>query len=518
MSAPTDRPSRDGWLALAAWAAVVGLFAWSAWQRWSVLTATPYPVGVDGYYYPLQLRSLLERGHLAYPSAPLAFWLMLPLAALTDPITGAKLGAALGGAAVVFPAFLVGRRLGGAGGGLAAAVVAATTGGSFFLSAEFVKHGLGLTVALTAVWLALRAAERPGRGRLAAAVVGVGAAVLTHKLAGALALTLGAVIAVARAWPALAERRVRRNLAIAAAAVVAAVVVLGVVAPARFPGGRELRLLGDAVDDRAAWSLPALIIDHGARRPPTELALGHQGLAAAALAGAFLIVAALGVRATRWRPDLPREARALAWAALGLCALVALPWLAVRDPDGIGFRLRVSAFAPAAVVAAALVGRITAGASASARTGALVVGALAALWLALRPARPTEGQVRAHPAMVAALRAARGALPADAVVVTVERHLGFQLAWYARVPVRMRPGPVAPARLWRLLPGNLIGFGSPLDRALTRAAATPGVTPPLALHPRHPAGLVLVPEATWTWILGALPARDAAWWRAWHTI
>ena len=151
----------DDVIAIAAWAAVLGLGAWSAWQRWALMASSPYPIGIDGYYYPIQLRSLLERGELAYPASPLAFWLMLPLAALTDPVTGAKLGAALGGAAVVVPAFLVGRRLGGVPGGLAAAVAAATTGGSFYLSFEFVKNGIGLTLGLTAVWLALLPSNGP---------------------------------------------------------------------------------------------------------------------------------------------------------------------------------------------------------------------------------------------------------------------------------------------------------------------------------------------------------------------
>ena len=84
------------------------------WSRGRSRTATsssprrPYPVGVDGYFYPIQLRSLLEHGHLQYPPSPLTFWLMAPFAAVTDPITGAKLGAALLGALVALPAYAVG--------------------------------------------------------------------------------------------------------------------------------------------------------------------------------------------------------------------------------------------------------------------------------------------------------------------------------------------------------------------------------------------------------------------------
>ena len=62
------------------------------------------------------------------------------------------------------------------------------------------------------------------------------------------------------------------------------------------------------------------------------------------------------------------------------------------------------------------------------------------------------------------------------------------------------------------------GRGSPLDRALTDARGVDGLAPPIGLHPGHPNGVVLVPEATWAWILARLPPESAAWWRAWHTI
>lgn len=552
-SAAGPRPARrldvEAVIGLAAWAAVIGLGAWSAWQRWQVMASSPYPIGIDGYYYPIQLRSLLERGHLAYPASPLAFWLMLPLAALTDPVTGAKLGAALGGAAIVVPAFLVGRRLGGTAGGLAAAVAAATTGGSFYLSFEFVKNGIGLTLALVAVWLALRAFDRPSRGRIVAALIALVATALTHKLATGVAVVLLApavVVALRRRAAdraALAPAALRvdgrhaagrgtgRALALGAAGLVGLAIVLGLTMPQRFLGARELDLAARAVDDAADWSLPALVIDRGPGRPPNRLTIGAQAPIAALATLALVALALIGRVATRgWLgrrladggragagPVTP-EAAAVAWAAVGLILLTSLPWLAVHDPDGLGFRLRTSVFAPLAVVTGALVGRGAAVAGLGRRAALLVVTPALIAWVAVRPATSTEGLVRAHPAMVAAIRAARGALPADAVVITAERHLGFQLTWYARVPVRMRPEPVPPARRWRMIPGNLVRFGSPLDRTLDLARATPGVAPPLDLHPRHPSGLVLIPEATWTWVLDRLPDRDAAWWRAWHTI
>jgi hypothetical protein len=119
--------------------------------------------------------------------------------------------------------------------------------------------------------------------------------------------------------------------------------------------------------------------------------------------------------------------------------------------------------------------------------------------------------------MVAAIAALPGRLPPDAVVITSERHLGFMVVWYARLPVRLRPEPVPPARRWRLLAGNRIGLGSPLDRALRAAHDQPGLVSPIGTHPRDPSGLVLVPEATWDWVLTQVPPATARHWRAWST-
>ena len=100
-----------------------------------MLDASPYPFGVDGYYYPIQLRALLEHGALQYPAAPLVFWLLAPFAAVTDPIVGAKLGAALGGALVALPVYGIGARLGKHRvAGLFAAAVAAMSASSEYMS------------------------------------------------------------------------------------------------------------------------------------------------------------------------------------------------------------------------------------------------------------------------------------------------------------------------------------------------------------------------------------------------
>ncbi len=523
-------------------AMVLALTAWSIWQRWELLSATPWPVGVDGWYYPLQIRALLERGELAYPAAPLTFWLMAPIAALLDdPIAAAKLVAAVGGGLVALPAYALGRRVGGLAGGLIAAVLAVSGGGSFFLSLEFVKNGLGLTLGLTAVWLGLRALEAPSRGRVAAAAVAVVATALTHKMGLLLALALLVPAAVVELrHRGIAARRVR-GLLIGAGAAIVVVAIAGVISPQRFVGPGDLRLFDGAVTGRFEWKLPALAVVHG-DGSVFRLYLGYQGLIAAASAVALLLAIWLdrlaGGRVARRRGQRgavagdPRPAqranasgvnaigrgaadRAMLWAAFVLVVIGTWPTLDVADPDAIGFRLRAAAFAPSAIVAGAAAGRLLGMLGRDWRP--MIAAALGLVWLAARDPRPTEGMVDTEVPMVTACAALRDVLPDDAVVISAERHLGFQAAWFARVPVRLRPEPVPPARRWRMIPLGIIGFNSPLDQALRAARAQPNLAPPIGLHPGHPNGLVVVPEATWAWVLTQLPPRSQRWWGEWHT-
>ena len=130
----------------------------------------------------------------------------------------------------------------------------------------------------------------------------------------------------------------------------------------------------------------------------------------------------------------------------------------------------------------------------------------------------SEGVVRAHPALIAAVRALDGAVPAGDTVVVTERHIAFMVAYYTRIPASLDPSTVPRAHRWRLMPLAFIGSGSPLDHALLDARRAPDLVPPRGLHPRNPAGLVLVAEPTWDWVLQHVPPKTRAWAAAWHTI
>ncbi len=515
---------------LAVAVALAALVAWSFSVRYGILTETPFPVGIDGYFYPIQLRSLLDHGALAYPASPLGFWLMVPLAALTDPMTGAKLGAALFGALIALPAHGVGARLGKSrGAGLLAAALATTSAGSMFLTVEFVKNGIGLTVGLTALWLVLRALEQRTRVRIGLAIAGVLAALLAHKMAAGLVvvIALPATIAEAADAGALRGRRlIYAMLGVGALAILG--LVLGLAFPERFlsPGDASL---SHALWEPARWDLPALAT------PKVLLPMGFE----AAIGGALAIVAALTLargraalvvklaslaaermgigRSAPGAPTVPgRGERIAGWIVIALALLIALPWLAVSDPQGLGFRIRIIAFVPLALCAAMIARAFVVALPRWIADASLAVLALAIV-LAM-PHRRVQGEILAHPAMVAAAEGLAGRIPDGGVAIVPERHIGFMVTWYTGTPHRQRPDAVPRDKRWRVMPLAFIGAGSPLDEALIAARREPSIAPPIGTHPRHANGLVIVAEPTWEWILAHLPPAARDYFTRWPTI
>lgn len=521
-------------------AALALLVVWSFTERWAMLTVSPFPVGIDGYFYPIQLRALLEDHALAYPASPLAFWLMAPFAAATDPVTGAKLGAAVFGALGALPAYAVGARLGKSrGAGLIAAALVATSAGSAFLTFEFVKNGIGMTIALTALWLVLRALETRSTARIVMAIASVIAAFLAHKMAAGIVVAV-AVPAVISDAVGRGTLRGRRLLYLLSALVLFAVValVLGAALPERFLSATDLAMARGLWTSKLDLAAPALAIGE------FRLAMGHEAAIGGVLAWLAIIVLVEPLRRFLWSPTEPaierlREAgellavhspgeRAAVWTIVVLALVIVMPWLRVDDAQGLGFRIRIAAFVPmalcAAIVARAVYVPI-----------ALVVARLFAVrwWAVIRdgvfvlvalgivlamPRDRTAGRIHAHPAMVAAVQAVNGLVPAGDTVIISERHVSFMVAWYARVPTRLRPESVPRERRWRLLTLAFIGSGSPLDAALDQARSEPSIAPPIGLHPRHRNGFVLVSEPTWEWLLAQLPPDVRAYYAKWPTI
>ncbi len=498
------------------WAVTVTLLALAtfvAWRRYQFLAESPFPLGIDGYFYPIQLRSIMETGWIDSPSSPLGFFLMVPFAWATDPIVGAKLGAAVWCAAAVFPAYGVATRLSGfRTTGLVAATLVGLSHGGFYLTIEFVKNGIGITVALSLLWLLLRTLETPSRGRWIGCAAAVVAASLTHKIAAPLALLFAApaIVVVLRT-----RKQLSRNIMLGGAATFIAVGAIAVRA-----GWSELHKM---FSSHAYWDLPALAL------PRKSLMMGDEPRYGA-LAAIFIVLSAIKL----WRSDELRQrlhvvtveqrmalATTLAFATFAL--FLALPWLDAANPQGLTFRLRIIAFVPLAMctaVALAWAARFVATAAPTVRVPlAPAFASLAAatvLWWS--PARIEEGVVLAHPAMVAAIQGLHDQLPAGVFVIVPERHIAFMTAWYTRARVRLRPESAPEANRMRLVTLAFIGAGSALEHTIDLARVEPSVMPPIGTHPLHINGLVLISEPTWSWILAALPPNLRARPQAWPTI
>jgi hypothetical protein len=509
-------------VSIAAALAVSAMVAISAWQRWQILDATPFPVGIDGYFYAIQVRSLLEHGTLAYAASPLAFWWMVPftLAAGGDPIVGAKLGAAIGCALIAVPMYFTGKRLGGGsrGAGLVAAALATASAGSAYLTFEFVKQGLGLlgTVSVNATCIAqphgTADGARDGLNWRTFAALGVVAlaTLLTHKLAFALLVVLAAPPLIVRVRRSLFGRR-RIYAVLFGIIAVVALAIAGVAMPRRMPSLIDLDLVR-GLFAAPHWSpvhvgglalnlpaIPVLAVSHA------HLWFRHEPLIAGVLSiGAAVVVV---------RTDDPVR-RAAGWAVVAVGLFIAQPWLAVDDPQGLGFRLRIAAFVPMSLAAA-----IVAGALPIPRREA-VLAVLAAAMFALGASRSlTEGEVEMHPALAAAAAAAAGKIPPGATVIVPERHILYAVQWYTRAPVSLRPDAVpyaSRARIFGLAFAG--GAGSPMDQAIDEARLDPTIAPPIGLHPTDRNGLVLVSEPTWEWLLAHVPPDTRAYFARWPTI
>src|SRR5262249_43572533 len=159
-------------------------------------------------------------------------------------------------------------------------------------------------------------------------------AALTHKLAAAavVAIAIPAAIEEARGRATLRGRRLLYLLVVLTVLVIVAL-VLGLAFPQRFLSPSDLALLGDTLTTDAHWSAPALATEH------LTLAFDHE-----AAIGAVVAIAA-GVFV--WRRPRPTKGhhgeRVAMWMVIGFGVAIALPWLAVDEPQGLGFRLRIAA-------------------------------------------------------------------------------------------------------------------------------------------------------------------------------
>ncbi|MBZ4406873.1 hypothetical protein K8640_01485 [Myxococcus sp. XM-1-1-1] len=450
---------------------VLGCFTWAFAVRFLFLSATPHPLGVDGYYYAIQVRSLLESGQLFYPASPLVFWWLVPFAALTDPIVGVKLGAALGTAAIVFPTYLLIQRLSNErSAGVVGAAVVATSAQSFYLSTEFVKQGVGLTLTLGFLAALTEAMARPSLLRVLLALGLLGLTLLAHKLAFAVALLVALPALAVTVWR--WRKGARGRVLVAAGLVVMVLVYL----KGGALGSETLQFLAHTFREEVDFSFATLVRGNGAR-----LFFQHEVRWAALLAVFIMGRWVWSRKSLSARRDEGKEPSPVVLGLILLCVLTALPWLNIEDRQGLAMRLRLTAFLPLAVFTGLLFAQMLERAREMTRTMACAAS-IAALLL-LRPSQPREGTVTVMEDRAGAARELEGAIPPEALVITTDRHLAFMTTWYTRASARKSvPSRIEPERTYRLMAlASLDGpFWDALEacRSSARSAAwTPGDVP-----------------------------------------
>ena len=469
--------------------------------RWRFLDSSPYPIGIDGFYYAVQLRSLLHDHQLYYPASPMVFWLMLPGAWALGPIAGAKLGAALGTALAAAPAYAIVRRATGERtAGVTGAALVATAAGSFHLATEFVKQGVGLTLALTFVATLGAALDAPaGRGRRArfALAAALFAATL---LAHASSVGEAVVFAVPPLWVHVTRGASGRRLT-AAALIAAAIAVVAVVVVLLVPAvSRDLGL--------AHLFGPASTDFFGRHAFHDEVPLG-------ALAAGLLVV---GIVFRRGRgspasagPGAPSaESRALLVGPAAFALVLALPWLSSRDPDGLIFRLRIMAFVPLAICAPVAIAQLTAAVRASVRQLLLIAASVALL--AFVPLRYVDAVNWPNLSFMPGVAAVADHTPPSAIIIAKDRQLAFMVKWAADREARTRPLRAdARPTFWLASPGvlpptvlrDLEGFEERLPAQLPR---------PVRLFPKKPKWMMMIlfAEPTWQALIQAASPADRA--------
>jgi hypothetical protein len=477
----------------AAWASVAAMVVIAFIARWTYLKSFDWPLGIDGFYYAVQVRSLLQDHRLYYPASPMVFWLMVPAASLLGPIAGAKLTAALGTSLGVVPVYaIVSRATGQRAAGLVGAAIMATAAGGFYLTVEFVKQGVGLTLALGFVATfaaAIDTREAAARRRWTTAAIVLGSATLLSHLT---AIGIALCFTLPVAWVALpggdqADRR--RRVALMGAGLVA----LAILVAALVPATRHRMGLGHLFDS------PSLSFTGDFHTFHHEVPLG------------FLAALALAVAPGTWRPsgNVSATSRALLAGPAALAVLLAVPWLSVADGQGLTYRLRVMAFVPMAICApAALMFFLDRFAP---RLVRLVPVATSAMIIAVVPWRYPGPALPPNATQISGLTAIAGSTPSDAIIVVRERTLAFMIKWLADREARTQPpGKPSERPVYRLATPGVLPAEARDRLALLEPRFAEGLQRPVRLGSGSRRPMLLIPERTWEELLSVIPAADRA--------
>lgn len=173
--------------------ALLAVLLLSAARDAFVLLRYPVAVGIDGYYYVLQVHELLTRGQLYFPTGtPLVFHVLAALAALTgDAVLAIKIGSVALHLALCAGLYaLVSDSTRSRWLGVLAASISAVSAMHFYMVAEFIKNLCALALLLWGWWAIVRSPRRRRAPWAIAALALFIAAACSHRSAWALMSTM----------------------------------------------------------------------------------------------------------------------------------------------------------------------------------------------------------------------------------------------------------------------------------------------------------------------------------------
>lgn len=162
------------------------------WLDSSTLFNFPHAVGADGYYYVLQINSLLAKGHFYFPThTPLVLYALAGVSYLTgDPVLSVKVVSITLHALLVLGIFaFVSAITRSLWLGLAGAMVAVASGTHLYMIAEYVNQLGAFTLLIWGGWFCVRALTIRRRVWTLPALACLVAAGFSHRSAFPLALT-----------------------------------------------------------------------------------------------------------------------------------------------------------------------------------------------------------------------------------------------------------------------------------------------------------------------------------------
>jgi hypothetical protein len=184
---------QDNWKAVAIAALLVILVA-GVIRDGLLLSQKSVAVGIDGYYYVLQIDSLKNHHRLYFPTqTPLVLYFLTAISYFTkDSVTAVKIGSVLLHALLSLGIFaLIASSTRSLWVSVLASALAGVSGLHLYMIAEFINVLGGLTFLVWSGWFAIRWTQTRRRTWIGLAVVLLMAAVFSHQLAVAVVLIVG---------------------------------------------------------------------------------------------------------------------------------------------------------------------------------------------------------------------------------------------------------------------------------------------------------------------------------------